>query len=140
MLAISILSLCLCVHTVGDAAGFANQLKSTLPFLSGSYPHTWGITGRQVKAVLGEPSHMYTHDSVSASTWHFCHCDYEQLGLRVVFYAENRLGQILSRQVFRCTRPVDDFPCLGDDTVLYPPIPDDWELSDVRTLKSLKGR
>ena len=69
----------------------ATRIKAALPFLKGSYSHTWGISGGQVKAVLGRPSFVMIMTMQSAGQWHHCYCHYERLGLCLTLYAENQI-------------------------------------------------
>ena len=69
----------------------AASIREAVPILQGRYSGTWGITGRQVKAALGEPSQIQTITCQSARTYNYCWCDYERIGVRIIVYAENQL-------------------------------------------------
>jgi hypothetical protein len=68
-----------------------------------------GMTGRQVKAILGEPTSMSNFTWQSARIYNYCFLRYDDVGVRVTLYAENRL--------IWADRPF--------------PFPEDWEVRGV---------
>jgi hypothetical protein len=97
----------------------ATQLKSAVPILKGCYSKTWRITGKQVKAVLGQPQQIQILSFQSGGIWHYCWCNYEKLGICVTLYAENQL--------------VWAVPGTKE-------IPEHWELLSIRPLRTTRSK